>query len=196
MKIIGITGQSGAGKGTLSQEFEKLGYIHADADKIYHELLSSSEELKSELVNAFGKEIITNGEIDRKVLGKLVFGKQNERKLLLLNKIAHKYVCREYIKLIVSIKESGDKGLVIDAPLLIEARLHKLCHTNILVTCGKEERINRIIKRDKISKDAALTRINSQKDISFYTPHCDRVFISGVDSESDFARKTDEELNK
>ena len=58
MKIIGITGQSGSGKGFLSCEFEKLGYIHADADKIYHGLLSSNAELKGEIVHGFGEDVL------------------------------------------------------------------------------------------------------------------------------------------
>ena len=105
MKTIGITGQSGSGKGYLSGIFASLGYVHADADKIYHDLLSSSKELRRELVAAFGEDIEKDGEIDRVALGKKVFGKKNARKLLRLNKIAHKYVCREYVKLIISLKE-------------------------------------------------------------------------------------------
>lgn len=196
MKIIGITGQSGSGKGALSKEFEKLGYVHADADKIYHSLLKSSDELKEELVAEFGDDIISGGEIDRKALGKKVFGKNNSRKLCRLNKITHKYVCREYIKLIISLKEQNAKGIVIDAPLLIEARLNHLCDTNILVLCDRDKRIERIIKRDGISRQAAELRIDSQKPISFYVPFCDKLFLSESDSEEEVAIATDRELHE
>lgn len=196
MKIVGITGPSGSGKGYLSREFASLGYVHADADKIYHELLSRSESLRSELVHAFGADIEKGGAIDRKVLGLKVFGRRNARKLQRLNKIAHKYVAREYVKLIVSLKSENAKGLIIDAPLLIEARLHKLCDTNIAVLCGREERIARIMARDKIDRAAAELRINSQKDISFYTAHCDRVFLNDGSSDvAAFAAKIDKILH-
>lgn len=178
MTIIGITGQSGSGKGYLSAAFEKLGYIHADADKIYHELLLSNKEMRRELVAAFGNDILKDGDIDRKVLGKKVFGSKNARKLTKLNKITHKYVCREYVKLIISLKEQNAKGLIIDAPLLIEARLHKLCDFTIYVYCEEEIRVERIMKRDGISREAALLRIRSQKPWSFYIAQCDTAIVN------------------
>ena len=196
MKIIGITGQSGSGKGYLSKEFEKLGYTHADADKIYHGLLDSSKELRNELIGTFGKDIEVCGKIDRKALGKKVFGKKNARKLVKLNKIAHKYVCREYVKLIISLKEQNAKGLIIDAPLLIEARLDKLCDINIFVNCEDSIKIERIMNRDSISRDAALLRLSSQKPLSFYQNNCNCSFINntGADAAA-YAEKIDRLLH-
>ena len=186
MKIIGITGPSGCGKGFLSAEFARRGYVHADADTIYHDLLCTSAALRQELVRAFGSEIEKDGTIDRKVLGAKVFGAKNRRKLEALNKITHKYVCREYIKQILELKEAGAKGIVIDAPLLIEARLHKLCDLNVLVICDLETRIARIMARDGISRAAALLRIRSQKPIDFYMRACDHVFVNdGQESAAD-----------
>lgn len=192
MKIIGITGPSGSGKGHLSREFEKLGYFHADADRIYHRLLSESEELRSELVRAFGSDIEHDGEIDRRILGKKVLGRENARKLMRLNKITHKYVCREYIKLICKLKEQNTKGLIIDAPLLIEARLDKICDTNIFVTADKEVRISRIMERDSIDRSAAARRISSQKDAGFYARCCEHVFINNEENDASlFAKEID-----
>ena len=192
MKIIGITGQSGSGKGHLSREFEKLGYFHADADEIYHRLLDESEELRSELVNAFGSDIERGGKIDRKILGQKVLGKENARKLMRLNKITHKYVCREYIKLICTLKAQSAKGLIIDAPLLIEARLDKICDTNIFVTADEEVRISRIMERDSIDRSAAVRRISSQKDATFYARFCQHVFINNDGSDASlFAKEID-----
>ena len=196
MTIIGITGQSGSGKGYLSATFEKLGYIHADADKIYHELLLSNKEMRRELVAAFGNDILKDGDIDRKVLGKKVFGSKNARKLTKLNKITHKYVCREYVKLIISLKEQNAKGLIIDAPLLIEARLHKLCDFTIYVYCEEEIRVERIMKRDGISREAALLRIRSQKPWSFYTAQCDTAIVNnGILPLDDYAKNIDNLLH-
>lgn len=192
MRIIGITGQSGSGKGHLSKEFEKLGYVHADADKIYHGLLSSNNALKDELVRSFGEDILSGGEIDRKALGKKVFGRENARKLLKLNKIAHKYVAREYIRLIRKLKDENARGIIIDAPLLIEARLDKICDTTIFVAADSETRIDRIIKRDGIDRTAAVLRIDSQKDISFYARYCKHIFINnGEEDASLFAADID-----
>ncbi len=178
MKIIGITGPSGSGKGFLSAELAKLGYVHADADKIYHDLLANSAPLREELVHTFGGDIEKDGVIDRKILGSKVFGAKNKRKLEKLNKITHKYVCREYIRLILALKAENAKGLIIDAPLLIEARLHKLCDINVLALCDFETRVTRIMARDNISREAALLRLRSQKPVGFYTNVCDCIFIN------------------
>ncbi len=196
MRIIGITGQSGSGKGHLSMAFSALGYIHLDADKIYHRLLSESSELREELVRAFGEDIEHNGKIDRSALGKKVLGKKNGRRLKKLNRITHKYVCREYIRLILEHKASGTMGIVIDAPLLIEARLDKLCDTTVLVTADRSLRIERIVARDSIDRFAAERRIDSQKDISFYSERCEHIFINnGTESAADFAAHIDKLLS-
>lgn len=176
MKIIGVTGPSGCGKGFLSAELAKLGYIHADADAIYHDLLQSSAPMREELVRAFGAEIERDGVIDRKILGSKVFGAKNRRKLEKLNKITHKYVCREYVKRILQLKAEDAKGLIIDAPLLLEARLHKLCDLTVAVLCDEETRVQRITARDGIDREAALLRIRSQKPIAFYANRCDYAF--------------------
>ena len=196
MRIIGITGQSGSGKGYLSCELAKLGYIHLDADAIYHGLLLSNGDMKSELVRAFGSDIEKDGQIDRRLLGLRVFGKGNQRKLLRLNKITHKYVCREYIKHIISYRAQGAKGIIIDAPLLIEARLDKLCDINVFVTASREVRINRIMERDKIDRAAAERRIDSQKGDLFYARHCSEVFLNnGEESAADYALYIDKLLD-
>lgn len=197
MITIGITGQSGSGKGFVSKEFKKLGYVHADADAIYHDLLDKSDELCDELVRAFGSDIERGGKIDRKALGLKVFGKKNQRKLAKLNKIAHKYVCREYVKLIIKAKANGEKGFIIDAPLLIEARLHKLCDACICVVCSEETRIQRIMERDKIDRAAAELRVNSQKPLEFYTSQCDLIYLNdGSEDAAAFAAEIDKKLTE
>lgn len=183
MKIIGITGPSGCGKGYLSAELAKRGYVHADADAIYHDLLENSAPLREALVRAFGSDIAKDGMIDRRVLGKKVFGAKNRRKLEKLNKITHRFVCREYVQLILKLKAENAKGLIIDAPLLIEARLDKLCDLNIAVLASEEIRIARIMARDGIDRGAALLRIRSQKPIDFYAEPCGYLFVNNGEAD-------------
>lgn len=197
MLIIGITGQSGSGKGYLSAAFKKLGYVHADADAIYHDLLEKSGELRAELVRAFGNDIEHDGKIDRGALGAKVFGKKNARKLLKLNKIAHKYVCREYVQRIIKAKEDGEKGFIIDAPLLIEARLHKLCDACVCVAASTDVRVRRIMERDGIGEDAARLRIDSQKPLEFYARTCEYIFLNeGGEDANAFAANIDKILTE
>ena len=102
MLIIGITGPSGAGKGAVSEYLNtKYGFKVIDADKVYHQIISSPSDCVDELVEHFGKAILNeNGGIDRKALSSLVFGEKNKERLLLLNEITHKYVIREIDELI------------------------------------------------------------------------------------------------
>ena len=182
MIIIGITGPSGAGKGAVSEILaRKYGYKVIDADQVYHNIISVPSECVNELVLSFGDDILNEvGGIDRRSLSKKVFGEENKDKLLLLNKITHKYVISEIEKIIEEGKISGVEVCVIDAPLLIEAGVDKICDRVIAVISDKEVRAERIAKRDGIDKEAALLRINSQKSDSFYTDACDFVLSNDL----------------
>ena len=182
MIIIGITGPSGAGKGAVSEILaRKYGYKVIDADQVYHNIISVPSECVNELVLSFGDDILNEvGGINRRSLSKKVFGEENKDKLLLLNKITHKYVISEIEKIIEEGKNSGVEVCVIDAPLLIEAGVDKICDRVIAVISDKEVRAERIAKRDGIDKEAALLRINSQKSDSFYTDACDFVLSNDL----------------
>ena len=175
MVILGVTGPSGAGKGAVSEILaRKYGYKIIDADKVYHNIISAPSDCVSELVSYFGDDILNEvGGIDRRSLSKKVFGDDNKDKLLLLNKITHKYVISEIEKIACEQKSLGAAVSVIDAPLLIEAGVDNMCDHVISVIADKNIRAERIAKRDGIDKEAALLRINSQKPDSFYIDACD-----------------------
>lgn len=175
MFIIGITGPSGAGKGAASEYLKsKYGYRIIDADQVYHGIISAPSDCVSELEKNFGKDIINEaGGIDRKALSKLVFGDKNKEKLLLLNQITHKYVTIEIKALLESFEREGAEVAVIDAPLLIEAGVNKLCDRVLVIYADKEIRAERIAKRDGIDLESAMLRINSQKPYEFYSENCD-----------------------
>lgn len=175
MFIIGVTGPSGAGKGAASEYLNtRYGYKVIDADRVYHDIISAPSDCVSELVEHFGKGVLNEqGGIDRKALSKLVFGEENKKKLLLLNKITHKYVVEEIDTLLKSFEREGAEVCVIDAPLLIEAGVNKLCDRVLVVYANKEVRAERIAKRDGIDLESAMLRINSQKPYEFYSENCD-----------------------
>jgi dephospho-CoA kinase len=175
MRIIGVTGPSGAGKGAVSEYMKTAhGFKVIDADKVYHSIISAPSDCVKELANNFGGDILNeNGGVDRKALSKLVFGKDNKERLLLLNKITHKYVISEINRLIGEYSASDAAVCVIDAPLLIEAGIDEMCDYVIAVTAPKELRAERIAARDGIDYESALLRINSQKPDSFYEEKCD-----------------------
>ena len=175
MFIIGVTGPSGAGKGAASEYMNtQYGYKVIDADRVYHDIISAPSDCVSELVENFGKSVLNEqGGIDRKALSKLVFGEENKEKLLLLNQITHKYVIEEIKAILDSYEREGAEVCVIDAPLLIEAGVNKLCDRVLVIYADKEVRAERIAKRDDIDLESAMLRINSQKPDEFYSENCD-----------------------
>ena len=175
MFIIGVTGPSGAGKGAASEYMNtQYGYKVIDADRVYHDIISAPSDCVNELVEHFGKGVLNEqGGIVRKTLSKLVFGEENKEKLLLLNQITHKYVISEINKILEKYANEGAEVCIIDAPLLIEAGVNKLCDRVLVVYADKEIRAERIAKRDGIDLESAMLRINSQKPYEFYSDNCD-----------------------
>ena len=160
MRLIGLCGGSGSGKGSVCEIFLRLGVPSLDLDALYHSLISHDTPCVRELVSEFGDEILSGGKIDRKALGRIVFS--DERKRQRLNSIAHKHVIKETERLITSQRALGFDYLIIDAPLLFEAGYDKRCDLVIAVIADTEKRLDRIVARDGISREAALTRINTQ----------------------------------
>lgn len=159
-KIIGLCGGSGSGKGTVGKTFSDNGYLVIDTDKVYRELTDTSSPCLLALIDEFGREILnSNGGLDRKKLASVVFS--DRKKHTRLNEISHKFVLREVRE---KISTSLDKycGAVVDAPMLYESGFDKECDCVLAVICDREARIERIILRDNIPRDAAIKRIDSQ----------------------------------
>ena len=91
----------------------------------------------------------------------------------MLNQITHKYVIEEIKAILDSYEREGAEVCVIDAPLLIEAGVNKLCDRVLVIYADKEVRAERIAKRDDIDLESAMLRINSQKPDEFYSENCD-----------------------
>lgn len=176
MKIIGLTGPSGAGKSTLCERFNELGIPCINTDALYHTLTSSPSPCLDELKEKFGDTIINeSGALDRKALAKLVFeGENAEINLAKLNATTHKYVWEETNRLLTEYMNRGKKAAVIDAPALFSSKIFiGACDFIISVLCDKETRIKRIIARDNISYEDALSRINAQPDDAFFIENSD-----------------------
>ena len=161
--IIGITGSIGTGKSTVSNYLISKGYSVVDADKISKGAYNIGSNGYKAILEVFGEEILnSNGEVDRKKIKKIVF--DNSNMLQRLNMAIHPIIINEIEKEIEILLESQNL-VFLDAPLLIETELHKKVDKIIVVGCDKNEQINRIIKRDKITADMAISIINSQMSI-------------------------------
>ncbi|MBC8312818.1 MAG: dephospho-CoA kinase [Candidatus Cloacimonetes bacterium] len=158
--IIGITGGIATGKTTATNFFQKKGFYKIDADKIGHQILLQ-KNVKEKILANFGNKVISENEIDRKKLGKIVF--QNREKLDSLNKIIHPILIN---KIFDKIETTKCKKVIIDAALLLDWKLDKICKYVILITSQNENKIKRLILNQKLSKKEAIERISSQKKLS------------------------------
>jgi dephospho-CoA kinase len=180
MKVLGLCGGSGSGKGCVSDILSGFGFAVFDTDKIYHSLLENDDGLTKALTNAFGGMILSDGRVDRKKLGAVVFSDKSGDGLKKLNTITHACILAEVRRGIEAAERDGKVCCVVDAPLLFESGFDKECDVTLAVISSREKRISRIILRDSISIDEAERRINSQIDDERLVSLCDyAVFNNG-----------------
>lgn len=167
MKVIGLTGQTGAGKTTASDALRAGGLPVIDCDLLAREVVNNSKSCLGDLVLAFGCDIIDhNGELNRRKLGAAVFG--DKKKLRRLNAITFPHILHRIEEEIERYKKLGTGALVLDAPTLYEAKADKLCSAVVAVIAPEQQRLQRITARDGLSEQEALNRIHSQHDDAFF----------------------------
>ena len=186
MRVIGITGGTGAGKSSAAWALQALGAMTLDCDDVYHELLISSVEMIAEIETHF-TDVTNDGIIDRKKLGEIVWN--DPKALQKLNMITHKYVNIEIDWRIDLYREQGARIVAIDAIALIESGQGKRCDVIVGVTAPQECRISRIMKRDNISKEIAQARVNAQKPENFYKENCDYILENTCDTQEEFEKE-------
>ena len=178
---LGLTGPSGSGKSSAARCFASMGVPVLDADAIYRDLLSEGGACVRELRHAFGNGIFKDGQLDRKALAKIVFSKGGEKKRLLLNSITHKHVALRTDMMADELAGMGFEYCIVDAPLLIEAGMHRGCDMTIAVLADKDIRRARIIARDSLTEEEADMRLSTQKDDLFYIANTDKVIYNNTD---------------
>lgn len=172
--VVGLTGQTGAGKSTVSRVFVENGYMLIDADRIAREVVEVGKPCLSELFDYFGDEIRNpDNSLNRKALADIVF--TNKDKLESLNSISHPFITEEIFKQINSHILAGEKMILLDAPTLFESRAADFCDLIISVVADPDKRCQRIMQRDSITEEAALNRMNSQLSEQFFIAHSDYV---------------------
>ena len=179
--IIGITGGTGCGKTTALSILEELGGLIIDCDRVYHDLLKKDEALLSSIENRFPGTVV-NGELQRKELGKRVFADATE--LAALNAITHPRVKEAILDML----PYTPSLVAIDAISLFESGLAELCDITVAVTAPEEDRIQRLISREGISREYATSRIAAQKRNEEFAEMCDYT-LENDGTYQDFQRK-------
>ena len=181
MKVIGLTGGTGSGKSVVSKSLAAAGAVIVDADKIAHEIILKGEPAYHEIIDYYGTGILDEaGNIIRKKLGEIVFN--DKEKLAFLNQCTHKYITAEVKRQIAEAKEIGTAtAIIVDAPLLLEAKLETVCDLVWVVYADPEVRAQRVMARDGITYELAKARIANQKSWEEYQAAADAVIDNSKD---------------
>ena len=186
MRIIGLTGGSGTGKGTFAALLRDKGAGWVDADAVYRTLCAENREMLAALDAAFGGVLDENGALDRPKLARIVFA--DPAKLRQLNEITLPYIRAASLD---EMRAQGDCPFVLyDAPTLFEAGADDLCERIIGVLADTEVRVQRIMARDGLDEAAARARIGAQPDADFYRARCDYI-VENNDDLADLQRQAD-----
>ncbi|MDE6779938.1 MAG: dephospho-CoA kinase [Ruminococcus sp.] len=170
--VVGLTGQTGAGKSTISRIFAENGFSIINADIVARQVMEKSSPCLAEVAETFGRDILNaDGSLDRKKLAGLVF--TDKTKLETLNTITYPYITREILRQINVLSGTGKNFILLDAPTLFESRADDFCEIIISVLADAEVRRQRIIKRDGLTLEQAQNRMNSQLSEEFFISHSD-----------------------
>jgi dephospho-CoA kinase len=178
--IIGLTGPTGSGKSSACKLFESYGLKHIDCDLLARKAVEKGSNGLKALVNAFGSGILNqDGTLNRKLLAKIAFSEKAKTELL-------NATIFPFIRALV-MEETKSGNILLDAPTLFESKIDNICFKTIAVLSDKEIRIKRIIARDNLTEEEALTRISAGKTDNFYKEYANYVVYNN---------KTEEEFLK
>ncbi|MCA1709973.1 MAG: dephospho-CoA kinase [Actinobacteria bacterium] len=161
MLLVGLTGGIGAGKSTFAAFLAERGGLIVDADKLGHEALAPGEPAWKAVVGQFGEEVLAAGSmtIDRKVLGRIVFG--DPAKLASLNAITHPVILGKIADTLERFRHT-DRIVVLDAALVIELGLAQSLDVTVVIATDTEVRRARLIRERGMTRDAIDERVAAQ----------------------------------
>jgi dephospho-CoA kinase len=192
VRLIGLTGGIASGKSLVTGELRRLGAVVLDADEIYHDLLASSDEMRSALKKEFSPEYFdADGRLDRKALSRLVF--TDREALVRLNRVTHPFVIDEmWERLDCAMVAGAASGPVfLSVPLLYEAKLDEMVDTVVVVWCPPETQAARLGSRDSVDGADARARLDAQWSIDRKRESADDVIDNSGSVESTLAQVRD-----
>ena len=182
---IVITGTISSGKSSLSDILRKKGYLVIDCDKINAKLLEKDQINYREILSSGAfNEAFEDGIINKRILREIIFNDPKKRELI--NKISHKNIISYINK---EIENSKEENVFIEIPLYFQMKEKFPCEYVWLVTTNKDVQIKRLMNRDKIDKDFAIKKINSQ-NFSLMKEKSDLIFDNST-SLDDLEKKVD-----
>ena len=172
--VIGLTGQTGAGKSTVGESLLRRGMAWVDADAIAHDVADNEKVCLADLALEFTIDILNvDGTLNRKKLADIVF--HDKAKIRRLNEIIFHYIIRAIEAELVRLQEEGHRYIVLDAPTLFESGCDRYCDVIISVVADEQLRLQRIMSRDGLTYAEAEARIQAQHRESYYVRRSDFV---------------------
>ncbi len=167
IRVIGLTGPTGAGKSCVADTFRSVGVPIVDADRVARQVTEPNTECLKALCEAFGEEILRDdGSLDRKELARRAFATSESAEQL--NRITHPAIMAAIKQHLEDLADAGHPLAVLDAPLLYEAGADALCDRILAITAPAETRLARIMTRDDLDREAAMLRMSAQPSDEFY----------------------------
>jgi len=162
MLKIGLTGSIAVGKSFVLSVLSELGCMTFDADKIAHSCMEPGREAHADIAREYGRDVLADdGSIDRMKLGAIVFADAGRRDRL--NEIVHPRVIEEQNRLLAEAEARDPEGIaVVDAALMIESGGYKRFDKLIVVFCEPEIQIERLMRRNRITREDAERRVAAQ----------------------------------
>ena len=161
MHVFGLTGGIASGKSSVAQVFIKRGVPVLDADQVARDVVLPGTPALAELVAHFGADILLpSGELHRKELGRRVFGSPDE--LAFLGSVTHPRIAARTAELLENFRSEGRELACYDAALMFEKNLDANFRPVVLVVAPERERVARLMKRDALTEQEALQRVQSQ----------------------------------
>lgn len=175
MKVIGLTGNIGSGKSTVSLLFKELGAEIIDADQVARDVVQQGKPALKEIAQLFGKGILnSDGSLNRKHVAEIVFSSDEKREQL--NSIIHPAIFKRITDDLEEYKKAGADMVILEAALILEKKgLIKLIDNLVVVSIDKETQIKRLLKRGDLSVEQINARIKSQLSNSEKIKHADYI---------------------
>jgi len=160
--ILGVTGNIASGKSTVAKELARRGAAVLDADQLAREVVESGSAVLKKLVKLFGNEILQqDGNLDRDRLGQMVFADVKVRAML--NQIIHPEIAKKSVDRLSRLQSDPDLPLIVyEASLLFEVGAESRVDKVLVVKIDPEQQLQRLISRDRLSREGARQRIAAQ----------------------------------
>jgi dephospho-CoA kinase len=184
MLKVGLTGGIASGKSTVGRMFGELGCKVIDSDRITRQLFEAGNPVNTAVAQAFGSRVVSsNGGIDRRVLGEMVFNNPDLRKKL--NSLVHPAIVQRQKEFLAQVAAENPHGIgIVEAALIIEAGNYKNYDKVVVVTCSPEVQRQRLQERSRLTAQQIEARIASQMPLEEKLKFADFV----VDNSDDIGR--------